>query len=232
MSGQSPSSSSSEAVLSPDNDNLPHPKKQEWAAESPRSPLPATSSLNWVNQAKNGSELAFAKIFEKFHRRLALYLHYQLSAELRAKVEVDDLLQELFLRAFRDLHHFQYQEPGSLLRWLFRIAAHVVQDAVRYCGREKRQAAETMSFRSESNPGGLDPAHSWTPSRILSSNEEIKKLMDKLDALPEDYRRVILLVKIEGLTTSEAALRMDKSRENLSLLLHRAIQRFRILVEP
>ena len=54
-------------------------------------------------------------------------------------------------------------------------------------------------------------------------------LVHKLDALPEDYRQVILLAKLEGLTTQEVAERMGKSRETVALLLHRALQRFRQL---
>ncbi len=199
--------------------------------ESPCQGLPPTSSLSWIGHAQRGSESAFTAIFEKYHRRLALYLHYHLNLELRGKLEVDDLLQEVFFRAFRDLRRFEYQSPGSFSRWLFRIASHVILDAVRYHEREKRQTEETVSFRSESNPFGPEPAHSWTPSRILSSDEEIKKLMGRLDSLPEEYRQVILLAKIEGLTTAETAARMGKSHENTSLLLHRALQRFRILLD-
>lgn len=232
MSSRLPASPADEAGSSARGSEIRSTQENPvFGGEKPGMGLPATSSLSWIGQAQKGSESAFTAIFEKYHCRLALYLHYHLSLEMRGKLEVDDLLQEVFFRAFRDLHRFQYQSPGSFSRWLFRIASHVLQDGVRYREREKRQAEETVSFRSESNPFGPEPAHSWTPSRILSSDEEVKKLMDKLDALPEEYRRVILLTKIEGLTTAEAAPRMGKTRENTSLLLHRALQRFRILLD-
>lgn len=232
MSGHFPESPTDSAGSSPQVSEIRSTQENPaFGGEKPGGGLPATSCLRWIGQAQKGSESAFAAIFERYHRRLALYLHYHLSVELRGKLEVDDLLQEVLLRAFRDLGQFEYHSPGSFSRWLFRIASHVVRDGVRYHAREKRQAEETLSFRSESNPFGPEPAHSWTPSRILSSDEEVKKLMDKLDALPEEYRRVILLTKIEGLTTAEAAARMGKSRENTSLLLHRALQRFRILLD-
>ena len=57
-------------------------------------------------------------------------------------------------------------------------------------------------------------------------------MLARLDSLPEDYREVILLVKIEGLSTTEAAARMEKSSPAVSLLLHRAIKRFRVLEFP
>ena len=40
----------------------------------------------------------------------------------RADMEVDDILQEVFLAAARDMKQFTYQSPGSLMRWLSRIA--------------------------------------------------------------------------------------------------------------
>jgi DNA-directed RNA polymerase specialized sigma24 family protein len=57
-------------------------------------------------------------------------------------------------------------------------------------------------------------------------------LLDKLNALPEDYRQAILLMKVEGLSTPEAAERLGKSKEATALLLHRAVKRFRALEEP
>jgi DNA-directed RNA polymerase specialized sigma24 family protein len=54
-------------------------------------------------------------------------------------------------------------------------------------------------------------------------------LLERLDALPADYRQAILLAKIEGLSTAELAERMGKSREAAALLLHRAVKRFREL---
>jgi RNA polymerase sigma factor (sigma-70 family) len=68
---------------------------------------------------------------------------------------------------------------------------------------------------------------SKTPSRLLSQDEAFTSLLRDLDALPDDYREVILLIKVEGLSTQEAAERMGKSREAIALLLHRAIQRLR-----
>jgi len=94
-----------------------------------------------------------------------------------------------------------------------------------------KRAGEHVRFRSESNPGGPDPAHSHTPSRIFSENESLSLFLEQLDQLPEDYRRVILLSKVEGFTTSEVAERLGKSAEATALLLHRAIKRLRTLQE-
>ena len=57
-------------------------------------------------------------------------------------------------------------------------------------------------------------------------------MLAKLNELPENYRQAILLMKIEALTTQEAAARLGKTNESTALLLHRALKRFRALQTP
>jgi RNA polymerase sigma-70 factor (ECF subfamily) len=191
-----------------------------------------TSSYNLIERIKAGDQQAFAPLFDKHRRRLAVLIHYRLSLELRSLVEVDDVLQETWLRAFRDFGQFSYRSPGSFMSWLARIADHVIADAARSQGRQKRHAVELLRFRSASNPAGPEPMDSKTPSRLLAQEENLRRLLDKLDALPDDYRQAILLMKVEGLSTAEAAERLGKSKEATTLLLHRAIKRFRALEHP
>ena len=184
-----------------------------------------TTSLGLVERVQAGDREAFTGLFEKYRRRLAVLIHYKLSPELRASLEVDDVLQDTLLRAYRDIGRFQYRAPGSFLNWLASIADHVIVDAVRYRGRECRAGdAAPLSQAPE-------PADTRTPSRLLAQKENVAALVARLDALPEDYRQAILLAKIEGLGTAEMAERLGKSREAASLLLHRAVKRFRALAE-
>jgi RNA polymerase sigma-70 factor (ECF subfamily) len=193
---------------------------------------PVTSSHALIAQIKNGDQEAFSALFGKYRPRLAVLIHYRLSPELRRFFEVDDILQETFLKAFRDFDQFTYQSPGSFMSWLARISAHVMADLARSQGRQKRHAAELLRFRSESNPGGPEPVDSRTPSRALAEEEGLRGLLEKLNSLPEDYRQVILLTKVEGLSTPEAAARLGKSNQATALLLHRALKRFRSLEAP
>ena len=62
-------------------------------------------------------------------------------------------------------------------------------------------------------------------------NEGVENLLARLDALPPDYRQAILLATVEGLSSAEMAIRMNRSREAVAVLLHRALQRLRTLVE-
>jgi RNA polymerase sigma-70 factor (ECF subfamily) len=170
-------------------------------------------------------------LFERNQRRLALLIHYKLSPELRRLTEADDVLQETFLEAFRDINQFRYEKPGCFLGWLSRIADHVIADTARFHGRQKRRVADLTRFRSVGNPDGPEPVDSATPSRVFAEKEKLLVLIQRLDQLPEGYRQVILLAKVEGLSTAELAEQLGRTREAVALLLHRALKRFRALQE-
>ncbi len=188
-----------------------------------------TSTFGLIERFRSGDDEAFSLLFEKYRPRLAVLIHYKLSPEMRSRIEVDDILQDTFLAASREVGNFTYRTPGSFMSWLSRIADHVIIDLARFEGRQKRRPAEMLRFRSESNPQGPEPVDTNTPSRLFAAKETVRKLLERLNALPEDYRQVILLAKVEGLSTKEMAERLGKSREAVALLLHRAIQRFRQL---
>ena len=189
-----------------------------------------TSTFDLLEQAQSGNRDAINRAFEKYQRRLAVLVHFKLSDRARSFAEVDDVVQETFLRAFRDIDHFHYQGPGSFLRWLSAIADHAIVDRVRYQGRERR-AGDEIPFRSASNPAGPEPVDTKTPSRLLAQQEAVERLLTRLSALPEDYRKAILMAKIEGLSTAEMAVALGKSREAVALLVFRAVKRFRALSE-
>ena len=189
-----------------------------------------TSTFALLEQAKGGDEQALSRAFERHRRRLAVLIHYKLSPQSREFNDVDDLVQETCLRAFRAIERFTYQSPGSFLRWLSAIADHAIVDRARYRNRQRR-AGEELPFRSDSNPLGAEPADSLTPSRLFAQQQAVERLLARLDALPEDYRQVLVHTRIEGLTTAETAERMGKSREAVALLVYRALKRFRTLCQ-
>ena len=190
---------------------------------------PSTTSA-LLERAKAGDTEALSQALERNRRRLTVLVHFKLGPRARQLSDAEDVVQEVYLRAFRAVDRFTYQSPGSLLRWLSSIADHAIVDRARYRGREKR-AGEEVPFRSESNPLGPEPLDTRTPSRLLAQKEAVERLLDRLNALPEEYRQAILMAKIEGLSTVEMAERMGKSREAVALLVYRAVKRFRASCE-
>ncbi len=189
-----------------------------------------TSTFTLLEQARAGDQQALSRAFEKYQKRLAVLVHFKLSPDARAFSDVEDVVQDVFLRAYRDLDRFEYRSPGSFLRWLSAIADHVIVDRVRYQNRERR-AGEEVAFRSSSNPGGPEPCDTRTPSRLFAQQEAVERLLDRLAALPEEYRQAILMARVEGLSTAEMAQRLGKSRDAVALLVYRAVKRFRAICE-
>ena len=190
-----------------------------------------SSSFDLVQRFQRGDTEAFSLLFHRYQRRLAVLIHYKMSDHLRSRLEVDDILQEVFLAAARSMERFTYRSPGGLIAWFSKIADHAIIDAARYENRDKRRPEEILRFRSESNPDGPEPLDSDTPSRVFARSESMKDLIRKMDALPPDYRNVLLLAKFEGLTTAEISASLAITREKVALLLHRALKRFRELSE-
>jgi RNA polymerase sigma-70 factor (ECF subfamily) len=191
-----------------------------------------TTAFGLIERVKQGDRDAFTPLFEKYQRRLAVLIYYKLGEKKRRPEDVDEILQETFLAAYEDIDQFHYRLPGSFLNWLSRIADHVIVDEVRFQNRLKRNGGEVTRFRSETNPHGPDPVDSQTPSRFFAERQEVDALFEKLNALPPQYREVILLAKIEGLSTQEMSERLGKSRGEVALLLHRAIRKFREMSGP
>jgi DNA-directed RNA polymerase specialized sigma24 family protein len=117
-----------------------------------------TSSFGLLERIREGDRAPFELLFEKHRRRLAILIYYKLDSQLRRTTDVDDILQETLLRAFRGIDTFHYRTPGSFLSWLSRIAEHVLVDEARFEGRQRRDGGEKVQFRSESNPAGPEPA--------------------------------------------------------------------------
>jgi RNA polymerase sigma-70 factor (subfamily 1) len=190
---------------------------------------PATSTFDLIQRFREGDDAAFGDLFRKYKPRLAVLVRYKLGEALREQFEVDDILQEVFLEASRDLGSFSYRSPGSFMAWLSRIADHVIADEARMQSRRKRAAGERVRLRSETNPLGPEPVDPLTPSRILLQHERAAQLYARLEALPADYRAAILMAKVECLPLAEMAKRLDRSREATAVLLCRALQRVRAI---
>jgi RNA polymerase sigma-70 factor (ECF subfamily) len=179
-----------------------------------------------------GDQEAFTSLFRIYSPRLAVLIHYKLGPALRGRIEVDDILQETFMTALRQLPAFSYRSPGSFMKWLTRIAEHAIVDASRYHGRQKRSPKEMLPLRTESNPAGVEPVDPATPSRIFASREKLEQMLARLDALPEELRAVIIMARLECLATQEIADRLGRTRASVAVLLHRAVQRLRIVEDP
>lgn len=109
---------------------------------------------------------------------------------------VDDVHQQIFIAAFRDLPRFRRQSTVRV--WLFAIARHRVLDAVK-----KRRNTQRWFEDGAANTDMPDPRPS--PAESLDDAQLREALAASLDELPADTRTAVLLHYQQGFTYAEMA---------------------------
>jgi RNA polymerase sigma-70 factor (ECF subfamily) len=183
--------------------------------------------------ARAGSGPALGQLLELYRKYLSLLARLQIGRRLQGKVDASDLVQEAFLRAYRDFAQFRGNTEEELLGWLRQILSARLSDLIRhYLGakcrdvRLERELEADVDKSSHVLDQGLVAPHS-SPSQQAIRRERAVLLADALDRLPEDYREVIILRQMEGLSFAEVAGRMGKTVKSVEKLWIRALARLR-----
>jgi RNA polymerase sigma-70 factor (ECF subfamily) len=182
-----------------------------------------------VMLAKEGDESALAQLCGAYAERIRRIIRLRMGAELRSKLESMDIVQDAMMAALRGLDRFTYRTEGDFLRWLCGIAENQIRgrlDQFHAAKRNIRREAplDPGAAGTESRPritAGL--MVTTTPSVIFSRSEDLDRLERAMDALKPEYREVIVLAKVEGLSYQETAARLGKSPEAVGMLLSRAM---------
>ncbi len=171
-----------------------------------------------VEKAQSGDRVAFDQLVSEPRGRLEALVSVSLGAALRGKVETEDVLQEAFLRAFRSIDNFKYENRTLLFRWLATITHRVIRDAARW------HRVRPVS------PLNTDVAvFDVSPSKGIRRHERFERLQNALDSLSPDHRQVIILARLEGLPLKAVGERMGRSDDAVAQLLSRALRKLRTL---
>ncbi len=182
-----------------------------------------------VALAKGGNESAVNQLCKVYGARVLWIVRLRMGSELRSKLESMDLVQDVLISALRDLGDFTYMNEGDFVRWLSKIVENMVRghlDKLHANKRDIRKEVRLYSYRpttEDSFVPALEPIDTTTPSAIMSKREEFDKLAKAIDALKPEYREVIVLTKIEGLSYKEIADRLGKSSDAVRKLVSRAL---------
>lgn len=182
-----------------------------------------------VSLAKQGDRSALDQLCGVYGERVLRIMRLRMGSELRSKLESMDLVQDVLMCALRDLGDFTYTNEGDFLRWLGKIAENRIRDNLDKLHAGKRDIhKETPLYNdaSRSRDGRarvLEPVRNTTPSLVLSKREELDKLEKAIDKLKPEYRKVIVLAKIDGLSYKEIGDRLGKSADAAGHLLLRAM---------
>jgi RNA polymerase sigma-70 factor (ECF subfamily) len=180
-----------------------------------------------VAMAKGGDESALNQLCKVYWSRVLWIVRLRMGKELRSKLESMDMVQDVLLCVFRDLEGFTYRSEGDFLRWLSKLVENRLRGKATKLHAGKRDIRKEVRLDSHgpTTSGKLvGPIETTTPSVIMSRREDLARLEKAIDALKPEYREIIVLTKIEGLSYKEIADRLGKSDEAVRKLVSRALE--------
>lgn len=161
----------------------------------------------------------FGSIVDRQQRRAArIAWHY-----LRDPAEVDEVVQDAFLKAFTHLPSFR--EDLFFELWFTRILVNACLDRLKARGRRARWlvSAETREHLLPDGPPSREPS----PEAALLAKEQRARLEAAVDRLPLRQRTAMILSHFEGRTTREVGAVMGLSESTVRVHLFRAVRKLR-----
>jgi RNA polymerase sigma-70 factor (ECF subfamily) len=156
-----------------------------------------------VERAQRGDKQAFGMLVDKYQRKLGRLL----SRLIRDQAEIEDVVQESFIKAYRALPNFR--GDSAFYTWLYRIGINTAKNYLVSMGRRPQvsndiEIEDAENFEDAGELRTLD-----TPETELMTKEIAQTVNDTVESLPEELRTAITLREIEGLSYEEIAQLMD-----------------------
>ena len=187
----------------------------------------------WLATFRSGKLSAAGPLLHHFEPWLKVLARMQWESRFGGKFDPADLVQQALLEAARDLEHFRGQTEAELAAWLRRILAHVLAHEIRrYRGTQKRDlerevALDRQLTAASERLGDVLPSPATVPDEKLIRRERALDLARALERLPADYREVIVLRHLEGLSHEAIAERLGRNAGAVRMLWVRALARLR-----
>ncbi|MFA7250204.1 MAG: RNA polymerase sigma factor [Dehalococcoidia bacterium] len=163
---------------------------------------PQDQARRTIDEARRGDAAAWEALYTEHFPRIYRYFRSRIPRESDA----EDLAAETFVDAFRGLHTFQWRER-PFGAWMFGIARNRLR----------------MYYRARKETFELDDA---LDAHVRDEFLDVD-IRDILERLPANYRTVIELRYVLGLSGEEAAAAMGRSHGSTRKLLQRASEQFR-----
>jgi RNA polymerase sigma-70 factor (ECF subfamily) len=175
--------------------------------------------IQWIRRAQQGDSEAFGPLAQKYQQRVFSLVHHL----VRRRDEVEDLAQEIFIKAFRAIRSYNFQ--SSFATWLSRIATNHCYDYLRH------ERASRVSFywqMGESSQQELEANAQSQPEEVPDHEEQLvlKDLVNKLlDRAPENDRKILELKELQDYSVEEIAETLKLTPTTVKVRLHRARKR-------
>ena len=164
--------------------------------------LKADTDRELVRRVQSGDPHAFDLLFLRHRHKI----HGLVRRFVRREGEIDDVVQDTFIKAYRALPRFRLD--SAFYTWLYRIA---INTAKNYVTAEKRRLnilqsdADGMELAEETG----SPSELAEPEREHLASEIEAAVHRALDALPDDLRDAVTFREFDGLSYEQIAVIMD-----------------------
>lgn len=179
-------------------------------ALQPAAAPTAISDEEVVERVLAGDTSLFEILMRRYNQRLFRVARGILADD----AEAEDVMQDAYVRAFRELATFRGE--ARFATWLTRIACH---EALARARKRRRLVPMTGS---EGGEPPEPPSGASSPERDLENRELHVVLREAVEVLPDPLRSVFCLREVEGLSTEQTADALGLTAENVRVRLHRA----------
>ncbi|AKD04150.1 RNA polymerase sigma factor [Pontibacter korlensis] len=157
-------------------------------------------------------------LYELLMRRHNQKLYRVIRSYLKQEQEVEDVMQDTYLKAYEKL--YQFRSDALFSTWLIRIG---INNALARLREQKRLIAAHLVDQPEDFSYLLNQITTSMNPEQLAIKQEVKQLLEKaIDSIPGKYRVVYMLHEVEGMPITEVAKCLDLSESNVKVRLHRA----------
>ncbi len=186
----------------------------------------ATDEL--VLSAQTGELRALEELVSRYQKLVYVTL-YQLAPE---RNDITDLTQEVLLRMCRSIKSLR--NPKTFKYWLNRIITNLFYDELRKTPRQLKTTSldESAYDNDEDGPARDVPDSSELPDKVALNSELDRKIQSAIQNLPEQFRTIIVLREIQGLSYEEIASLTETNIGTVKSRLARARLKLQEVLEP
>lgn len=168
-----------------------------------------------VERILNGEKELYEILLKRYNQTLYRVVRGYLKDD-----EAEDVMQETYIKAFRNLHQFNGQN-AVFSTWLIRIG---INEALQYIRKEKRHQGinHIGNYKSHDEIINLHTSVKMNPEQQLINNEGRILIEQAIEQLPEKYRIVYILREVEGMKNPEIANCLELTESNVKVRFHRA----------
>jgi len=179
------------------------------------------------------NDMSSSDYLSKYHAWLRLMARLQLDPRWGRKFDASDVAQQTLLEAWKAESQFRGTSEPERIAWLRTILGRVISREVRhYAGTLKRDPSRELDLaasldRSSIMLAGLLVDNAASPSVDADNREQQMIIAEVLESLPEEYREVIVLRNLKGLSHADVALQLNRTESGVRMLWLRALKHLR-----